>query len=194
MGGSRYSIIYFHSIQLSVIGDDLNVSNMQPDAHRQIRKVAKCVVHPGFQRVRYFENDIAIVIVDAAFIETFTFEPMRLQITGIEPVKDNERCQIGKLFNIDMFEPEITRSFAFLPMSPAGWGVYDNLAPEPITSFNLRTVNVSVVPYSKCNEIYTGFLHSKVFCAGHTEPGICFVNSIEKQTHCIAQNNSIGRL
>lgn len=96
-GGSRYSTIYFHLIQLSVIGDDLNVSNMQPDEHRQTRKVANCSVHPGFTRVRYFENDIAIVIVNEAFIETYTFEPMRLQTTGIEPVKDNDRCQIGKL-------------------------------------------------------------------------------------------------
>lgn len=82
---------------MAVVGDDLNVSNMQPSDQRQTRKADKCLVHPEFKVHNYFENDIAIVIVDVPFTETDSFEPAKLRITNAEPPIDNETCRIGKL-------------------------------------------------------------------------------------------------
>lgn len=104
-------VILFHVdlfIQLSVIGDDLNVSQMQPSPSRQTRKVSKCWTHSKFIINNNFpENDIAIIIVDKPFEETETFEPTKLKISPAPPV-DNERCRIGKLIIAFSFDQEIT--------------------------------------------------------------------------------------
>lgn len=83
-------------IQLSVIGDDLNVSQMQPSPDRQTRKATQCLTHPKYNvKNNYPENDIGIIIVDEPFRETQTFVPAKLQISAARPI-DNEKCQIGK--------------------------------------------------------------------------------------------------
>lgn len=86
-------------MQLSVIGDDLNVSQIEPGETRQTRKTVKCLVHPRFTATNYFVNDIAMVFVDRPFIETDTFGPTKIKIhdaLNAEPI-ENEPCRMGKL-------------------------------------------------------------------------------------------------
>lgn len=68
----------------------------------------------------------------------------------------------------------------------AGWGVYDTTDFELNTSFELLTVNISVIPFNLCNgpHSYNGLLPENVFCANQIDaaPGICHVNKTNSLT------------
>lgn len=90
--------LLYYLIQLSVIGDDLSVQQMDPGEWRQTRKAVRCTVHPKFSAFNYAENDIAIITVDEPFTETDTFAPTKLSRNDVGPI-DGEPCQMGKMLN-----------------------------------------------------------------------------------------------